>query len=310
MDDRTGAFDGAFQPLHLLFQCFRVDGVDLGQGDDFNLVFKTLSIGRQFPAHDLVRFAGVIAGGIDEMQQHAAALDMAKKTVAKAMAFMRALDQAGNVGQHEFLFVDVHDAEARMQRGEGIIGDFRTRGGDRGEEGRFARVRQADEAGVGDQLQPKNDIALLAILAGIGAARRAIGRGGEMQIAETAIAALADDDALADLSEIGDQGLAIHFEDLGALGHFQHGVGATAAMTVLAHAMSAGLGLEMLLVTKVDQRVQAFDAFSHDIAAASAVAAVGTAELDEFLTPERHATGAAVAGAHVNLGLVEKLHDF
>ena len=38
---------------------------------------------------------------------------------------MRAFDQAGNVGEHEFLLVDMHDAELRMQRGEGIVGDLR-----------------------------------------------------------------------------------------------------------------------------------------------------------------------------------------
>ena len=59
------------------------------------------------------------------MQQHAAALDMAEEAVAEADAFMRALDQAGNVGEHEFAVVDRDDAELRVQRGEGIVGDLR-----------------------------------------------------------------------------------------------------------------------------------------------------------------------------------------
>src|SRR5262249_10901391 len=77
---------------------------------------------------------------------------------------------------------------------------------------------------------------------------------------------------------------------------------------VLAHAVAAGLGLEVLLVAVVDQRVEAVDAFGDDVAAAPAVAAVRPAELDEFLAPERHASGAAVAGADIDLGLIEKLH--
>ena len=44
------------------------------------------------------------------------------------------------------------------------------------------------------------------------------------------------------------------------------------------------------------------------IAALAAIAAVRTAEFNEFLAPERDAAVAAVAGANVNLGLVEKLH--
>ena len=109
---------------------------------------------------------------------------------------MRAFDQAGNVGQHEFAAVDPHHAELRMQRGERIVGDLRLGGADRGEEGRLAGIRQADEAGVGDQLQPQPDPALLARLAGIGVARRAVGRGLEMRVAEAAIAALGEHDAL------------------------------------------------------------------------------------------------------------------
>jgi hypothetical protein len=42
----------------------------------------------------------MLAGAFDQMQQHAAALDMAEEAVAEAVALMRALDQAGNVGEH------------------------------------------------------------------------------------------------------------------------------------------------------------------------------------------------------------------
>jgi len=41
----------------------------------------------------------------------------------------------------------------------------------------------------------------------------------------------------------------------------------------------------MLLVAKVDQRVEAIRAFDDNVAATPAVPAVGTAELDEFLAP-------------------------
>ena len=74
--------------------------------------------------------------------------------------------------------------------------------------------------------------------------------------------------------------------------------------------MRAGLRLEMLLVAIVDQRVQSIDADRHDIAAASAVAAVGPAEFDEFFAPERDGARAAIAGADVDFGLIEEFHGF
>jgi hypothetical protein len=43
----------------------------------------------------------VLAGALDEVEQHPAALDMAEEAVAEAMALVGALDQAGDVGQHK-----------------------------------------------------------------------------------------------------------------------------------------------------------------------------------------------------------------
>src|SRR3546814_13947550 len=64
----------------------------------------------------------------------------------------------------------------------------------------------------------------------------------------------------------------------------------------------------MLGIAKVDQRVEAGDRFEHHVAALAAVAAVGAAIFDIFFTPETDGAGAAVAGLHENLGLVEEMH--
>src|SRR5690606_1722712 len=73
--------------------------------------------------------------------------------------------------------------------------------------------------------------------------------------------------------------------------------------------MHAGLRLEVLTVSVIDQRVQAIDGFGPDIAAPAAVAAIGAAELDEFLPPEGDAPGSAIAGAYVDFRRVEKFHS-
>src|SRR5262245_8231258 len=64
----------------------------------------------------------------------------------------------------------------------------------------------------------------------------------------------------------------------------------------------------MLLIAVIDERVEPRDAFGNDIAAATAIAAVGTAERDEFLPAERDAARAAIAGADEHLRLVEEFH--
>ena len=149
---------------------------------------------------------------------------------------------------------------------------------------------------------------LLARNAGIGAARRLIGRGLEALVAEAAIAAGGKSIALPDLGQVTDQRLVVVLVDLRAGRDLQRHVGALGAGHVAAHAVHAGLGLEMLLVAVVDQRVQAVDRLDPDVAAAPAVAAVRPAELDEFLAAERHRASAAVAGAYVDFRLVEEFH--
>ena len=129
-----------------------------------------------------------------------------------------------------------------------------------------------------------------------------------MGVAEAAVAALGDHHALARLGQVGEHRAALLVEHLRSDRDFQHRVGAAPAGAIAAHPVHAGLGLEMLLVAKVDQRVEAVGAFDHDVAAAPAVAAVRAAELDEFLAPERDRARAAVAGANVDARLVEKLH--
>ena len=90
--------------------------------------------------------------------------------------------------------------------------------------------------------------------------------------------------------------------------HLQHDRLAVGAVAILAHAVLALRGLEVLLVAIVDQRVQPVDDLDDHVAAAAAIAAGGPAELDELLAAERHAAVTAVAGADIDLGLVEEFH--
>ena len=129
-----------------------------------------------------------------------------------------------------------------------------------------------------------------------------------MRVAEAAVAALGQHDAIADLGEVGDHGLLVLVEYLRADRHLQHHVFAAGAVAVLAHAADAGLRLEVLSVAVVDQGVEPVDGLDHDVAAAAAVAAAWAAVLDELLAPERDAAVAAVAGANIDLGFVEEFH--
>ena len=103
----------------------------------------------QFVETDLDIFYDVGAatgvGDIDQMNQQPGALNVAQELRAKACAGVRAFDQSGDVGYDEadffllffvaFLTFDQDDAEVRLERGEGIIGDLRTGGRDARDQG-------------------------------------------------------------------------------------------------------------------------------------------------------------------------------
>src|SRR5690606_12076342 len=97
-------------------------------------------------------------------------------------------------------------------------------------------------------------------------------------------------------------------QHLGAYGDAQDYVLALGAVHLAALAVVAGLGLEMLLVAEVDQGVQPIGRLDPDVAALAAVAAVRAAVGNELFATERDGARAAVAGANVDLGLVEELH--
>ena len=195
-----------------------------------------------------------------------------------------------------------------MQRGKGVIRDLGPRVGGRGQEGRFARIGQAEQSDIGNQLQPQPDRALNPRLARIGAARGLVGGGLEVQVAEAAIAAARQQVGFAQLGQVGDDGVLVFLEDLGPYRHAQHDIGAILAGALVAHAGLAVPGEEMLLVAKVDQRVQPVHHLDDDVAATPAIAAIGAAIFDEFLAPEGDAAAAPRAGADMDFGKVEEFH--
>src|SRR5579872_1385449 len=192
---------------------------------------------------------------VDEMDQHARALDMAQELVAKARAGARTFDEPGKVDQDEAdVDVDAHDSELRCEGGERIVGNLWPRSRNGGEQGGLARVGRADDADVGEQLELQFERVLLAGLTPLREARRLMCGGGEMLIAQTAATAAGDADARAGSIEIGDQGAILI--DEGARRHRHVYIGTGLAMAIGAGAMAAAFGTKTLLVAEIDERVE------------------------------------------------------
>ena len=201
-----------------------------------------------------------------------------------------------------------HDAQLRAGRGEGIIADLGLGIGDGVDEGRFARIGQADQPGISKQLQSQPDPRLLARPAGAVLARGAVGRCLVARIAAPAVTAAHEHAPFPRYGEIGKDVLLVLAEHLGADGHANDKVFATRAGAVAARATLAARGTEVLGVAKVDQGVEAGHRFEDDVAALAAIAAVWPSIFDKLFAPERDRAWPARARAYIYLGLIEEMH--
>ena len=115
-----------------------------------------------------------------------------------------AFDQTWNIREHEARAdSQVDNAEAGVKCGERIIGDFWLGRCGAAQKSRFSSIRQTKQASVCDQFKAQPEYKFFASFAWIRSARGLIGRGFEVQIAPTTIAAAGHHDALADLCEVG-----------------------------------------------------------------------------------------------------------
>ena len=133
-----------------------------------------------------------------------------------------------------------------------------------------------------------------------------------MRIAQATGTAGSHDDALAIVHQVGNlehRGLRLGIElaHHGTHGHLKDQVLAALAVATGALAVRAALGTEMMLKAVIDQRGKLSIGLDDDIAATTAVAAIGAALGDKGLAPKRHASGTAVAAAHVNAADIGEL---
>src|SRR5882762_5153606 len=225
---------------------------------------------------------------------------------------MRAFDEAGQIGDDKSAAelgavpaVGVDDAEVGLKRGERIVGNFGTRGGDHGNQSGLARVGVTDQADIGQKFQFEAKMALFAGKSILMFARSLVPGLGKVLIAAPATPAVRDKDALAGSGEISD-GRALLVKHQRADGNLQDHIRARMASTIGALAVTAAIGLEFAIVAVAKQRVVVRVGFQIDVAAMAAVAARRTTARNIFFAPKGHAAVAAVAGLHEYFGFINE----
>ena len=160
--------------------------VDLVQDDDLRSFVEAGSVGGELGVDRPPLLVGRLRA-VDHVHERACTLEVGEELVAEADTLARSLDQPGDVGDDELAPVGRLDrAEHGLQRRERVVGDLRPRVREAGDERRLARVRQADERCVGEQLQMELDVALLAGQPDLGEARHLPCRRDEARVAAAA----------------------------------------------------------------------------------------------------------------------------
>ena len=249
---------------------------------------------------------------VDDMHDQGRALNVAQELVTQALALARALDETRDVGNDVRIFAGTHHAEVRHERGERVVGDLGAGGTHACNERGLAHRGKAHERGIGHKLHLELNPVLLGRLAELGKGRSAAHRRHKVGIAQAAGATGRHDDALAVVYQVGNlehRGLRLGIElaNYGAHGDFQNQVLTAFAVAAGTLAMRSALGTKVMLKAVIDQRGKLSVGLDDDIAATTAVAAIGAALGDKCLTPKRHASGSAVAAAHVNAADIGEL---
>ena len=220
--------------------------------------------------------------------------------MAEAAVFTRAFNEAGDVGEEQAVVaagvVVFNDADLGVERREGIGGGAGAGVGEFGGEGGFAGVGETDEADVGNAFEDEAVGAAFAGLAGVGVLGGAVGGGFEVEVAPAAVAAAAEDDALAVCEDFGDRFAGGLVDDLRAQGQAEDGGAAFASVAIGTLAVLAALGVPVGFVFVVNEVVGVHVAEEHDVAAAPAVASVGAAPRFVFFAAEADAAASAVTG--------------
>ena len=141
---------------------------------------------------------------------------------------------------------------------------------------------------------------------------RAAHRRHKVRVAQATGTAGRHDNALAIVHQIGNlehRGLRLGVELAHHSTHRNLQDQVLAALTVTTGTLPvrAALGAEVMLKAVIDQRRQLSIGLDDDIAATTAVAAIGATLGDKCLAPKRHASGSAVAAAHVNAADIGEL---
>jgi hypothetical protein len=202
--------------------------------------------------------------------------------------------------------VDVRHAEIRLEGSEWILRYLWPGIRQHGEQRGLARVRHADQADVGNQLELQPDALLLSWLTLFRSTRHLVAGGRKVLVASAAAPAFEHGQLFAWLREISDPLPRIGVEQQGPRRHSEDKVLAVAPGHLRGSTPGALFCFELLVGTEGGKSVQGRLDLEDDIAAFAPIAAIRPALRHKFLAMEMHHAIATLAGFHMDHDLIYK----
>ena len=181
---------------------------------------------------------------------------MAQKVVSQAYALVRALNQAGDIGQHKTaLLVQAYHAQNRGQRRKMVGGNFGAGSAHLCDDAGFAHAGVANQAHVRQQLQLQLQPAVFTRLALFGKGGGAVGAGDVAGIALAATAALGSGILLPILHQVGHHCAGDIVTHQRTHGHLHKNSVCAHAGAVFGAALAATLGNIFSLIAEINQGI-------------------------------------------------------
>ena len=120
---------------------------------------------------------------LQNVHEQPRALEVGEEFVAEARAGARSLDQTRDIGDYQLPVITIQGSEDRLQSSERIVRHFGMGARKAAQKRRLARVREADEADIGEQLELERDPPLVSRYPALGEPRRLSCCRGEVLVA-------------------------------------------------------------------------------------------------------------------------------
>src|ERR1043166_962508 len=174
----------------------------------------------------------------------------------------------------------------RLEGGERIVRDLRTRRGYSRDKSRLAGVWKTHQTDIREQLQFQLKVQLFSLTSALMVARCSISRGSEVRVSETTTATARSEPAVAIVTEVVKKIACCSIKDLCAYGHAYNQVVAVAAGTIRALAVRATIRDVLRVIAQMQQRVQRCISKQNNVATAATIATRWTTTRHKLLAPK------------------------